>query len=91
MREALDPANPDPIALPPDPQLRSDLAAYKWKLTKAGIQIGSKDEMKKEIGRSPDRGDAVCLANMVTVKNEVIDQFMRNRPAAAYDRYREIE
>ncbi|MBE7186052.1 MAG: terminase, partial [Methylobacterium mesophilicum] len=58
MREALDPENPDPIALHPDPAVRADLAAYKWKITKAGILIRSKDEMKIELGRSPDDGDA---------------------------------
>jgi hypothetical protein len=59
MREALDPTNPDPIALPPDPAVRADLAAYKWKMTASGILGRSKDEMKEELGRSPDDGDAV--------------------------------
>lgn len=90
MREALDPSSPHPIALPPDTALRADLAAYKWKLTKGGIQIGSKDEMKKEIGRSPDKGDAVCLANMDTVKNEVFEQVWNAKTERAYDRYREL-
>ena len=71
MRESLDPTNPEPVALHPDPQVRSDLAAYRWTSSKSGILIGSKDDMKKLLGRSPDDGDAVCLANMETVKTEV--------------------
>lgn len=63
-REELDPGQQggSAIALPPDPQLRSDLAAPTWKLTTRGIQIESKDDIKKRIGRSPDRGDAAVMA-----------------------------
>jgi hypothetical protein len=68
MRETLDPLNPDPIALPPDPKLRADLCAPKWKLLHRGIQIEAKEDVIKRIGRSPDRGDAVVLANMITAK-----------------------
>jgi hypothetical protein len=70
MRETLDPKNPEPIALPPDPKLRADLSAPKWKLTHRGIQVELKEEIIKRIGRSPDRGDAVCLANLTTPKTE---------------------
>jgi hypothetical protein len=62
LREALDPSGPDPIALPPDPELKSDLASARYKLTPRGYQIESKDDIKKRIGRSPDKGDAVALA-----------------------------
>lgn len=63
-REELDPNQQggSAVALPPDPQLRSDLAAPTWKLTTRGIQIESKDDIKTRIGRSPDRGDAVVMA-----------------------------
>lgn len=64
MREALDPNARNPIALPPSPTLRADLASYRWKLRPGGtIQVESKDDIKKRIGRSPDEGDAVILAN----------------------------
>ena len=63
-REALDPNARDPIALPPDRELRADLSSYRWKLRPGGvIQIESKEDIKKRIGRSPDKGDAVILAN----------------------------
>lgn len=68
MREVLDPLNADPIALPPDAALKGDLAAPRWKLTLSGVQVESKDEMRKRLGRSPDRGDAACMALMATVK-----------------------
>lgn len=63
LREALDPTGREAIALPPDPQLRADLASYRWKLRSGGvIQVESKDDIKKRLGRSPDRGDAVILS-----------------------------
>lgn len=61
-REALDPNYGNDLALPPDPQLRADLTSPTWKLTPRGVQIESKDEIRKRLGRSPDRGDAVVLA-----------------------------
>jgi hypothetical protein len=33
-------------------------------MTKGGIQVRSKAEMKVELGRSPDKGDAVIMANI---------------------------
>ncbi|RWF71877.1 MAG: terminase [Mesorhizobium sp.] len=63
-REALDPGQEggSPIALPPDPMLVADLVAYRWKPVGAGnIQIESKEEIRKRIGRSPDDGDATIM------------------------------
>lgn len=79
MREALDPAAEHPVALPPDPKLKADLASYRWSLTKAGIVIEPKEEQKKRIGRSPDDGDAYCLANMTTIKIEQLEELKGNR------------
>ncbi len=62
LREALDPNYGSKLALPPDPSLRADLTSPTWKLTPRGIQIESKDEIRKRLGRSPDKGDAVVLA-----------------------------
>jgi hypothetical protein len=72
MREALDPLNPDKVALPPDQKLAIDLAAPRWRLMKQGIVVESKDDIKKRLGRSPDRGDAVILANISTAKRKMI-------------------
>lgn len=63
LRELLDPMSLETVALPPDPQLRADLASYRWKLKSGGvIQIEMKEDIKKRIGRSPDDGDAVIIA-----------------------------
>ena len=63
LRERLDPAYGATIALPPDDFLIGDLTAPHWKTTSTGkIQIESKDEIRKRIGRSTDDGDAVVMA-----------------------------
>ncbi|SIS72703.1 terminase [Insolitispirillum peregrinum] len=71
LREALDPLSPQPLALPKDPRLRADLCAPKWTLGTGGIQIESKDDIIARLGRSPDRGDAVALALISTLKDNV--------------------
>ena len=63
MRELLDPSSDSGIMLPDDEELAADLSTPHWKTMPGGsIVIESKDEIKKRIGRSPDKGDAVCLA-----------------------------
>lgn len=63
LRELLAPDSEEKVALPPDPQLRADLACYRWKLVSGGvIQVESKDDIRKRLGRSPDDGDAVIVA-----------------------------
>lgn len=63
-REELDPDQEggSAIALPPGSELRADLTAPTWKLTAHGIQIESKVDIKKRIGRSPGKGDAVVMS-----------------------------
>ncbi len=61
-REALEPALGEPVALPPDQELLADLTAPIWKLTSSGIQIESKDYIRKRLGRSTDKADAVIMA-----------------------------
>jgi hypothetical protein len=63
LREALDPAQEggSAVALPPDPELKSDLAAFRYEIRPNGIQIEPKQKMKERIGRSPDRGEAVVM------------------------------
>ena len=79
LREALDPQGAEPIALPDDPALRADLAAYQWSVTARGILVRSKDEMKTLLGRSPDAGDAVCLANFRSMKIDTWEEIRRDR------------
>lgn len=65
LREALDPTAENPIALPPDSELTTDLAAVRYKVVQMGqnaaIQIRDKDEIREAIGRSPDKGDSVAM------------------------------
>jgi hypothetical protein len=88
MREALDPTNPNPIALPDDQRLLSDLTSPLWKPAVAGIQVESKEDIKKRLGRSPDRGDAVVYALMPAIKEEALGDTFSG--SAEYDRYAEI-
>lgn len=68
LREALDPANNFGLCLPPDPKLLADLCAPIWKPQGKTIVVESREDIIKRIGRSPDRGTAVCLAWMNTMK-----------------------
>jgi hypothetical protein len=63
MREALDPRSGIDLAIPPDPMIRADLAAARYELTARGIKIEDKDEIKKRIKRSPDKGEALMYAH----------------------------
>jgi hypothetical protein len=63
-REAL---NPDQeggstIALPDDPELLADLAAPTFEVRTGGILIESKEAIRKRLGRSTNKGDAVVMA-----------------------------
>jgi hypothetical protein len=72
MREMLDPANKEKVALPPDDELTGDLTAPKYKIISGGkIQIESKDDIKKRLGRSPDCGDSVIQAFWETTKGGI--------------------
>lgn len=63
-REELDPDQQggSGVSLPPDPELLADLTSPTWKLTTKGILLESKDEIRKRLGRSPGKGDAVVMA-----------------------------
>jgi len=62
LREALDPNKGDKVCLPPDEELLTDLTAPTWSRSSRGITIESKKDIRKRIGRSPGRGDAVALS-----------------------------
>lgn len=67
LRELLDPARGADVALPPDDELMGDLTAPHVKPISGGkLQVESKDEIRKRIGRSTDRGDAVMQAFFVS-------------------------
>jgi hypothetical protein len=62
LRELLDPERGENLALPPDQELLSDLAAAHWRMTMQGIKIEAKEDIVKRLGRSPDCGDALVLS-----------------------------
>lgn len=65
LREALDPTNPDALAIPPDSEDRliGDLTAPAYGYSSRGkVKVESKDDIKKRIGVSTDYADAVGLA-----------------------------
>jgi len=62
LRELLEPPA-SRLAIFPDDQLAGDLTAMHYKHTSDGkIQVESKDDIRRRIGRSTDRGDAVMQA-----------------------------
>lgn len=70
LRDALDPLNHENIALPNDPEVLSDLCSANYKITASGVLIEDKEEIKARIGRSPDVGEAIMLANLEIETNE---------------------
>lgn len=64
-REQLSPEAEIPLALPPDDELLIDLTAPQYTMLVTGVKIESKEDIRKRIGRSPDKGDAVVLASML--------------------------
>lgn len=64
MRELLDPSQPggSDVMLPRSESLLSDLTVPHWKVLSGGkIQIESKEDIKKRLGRSTDEGDSVVM------------------------------
>lgn len=60
MREMLDPSRGSKVALPPDDRLIQELVTVQYKHNVGGIiQVESKDEIRKRLGRSTDTADAV--------------------------------
>ena len=63
LRELLDPTYGEWVALPPDDLLIGDLTAPHYRLVSGGrVQVESKDDIRKRLGRSTDDGDAVMMA-----------------------------
>lgn len=71
-REMLDPETGKNLALPPDPELKSELAAFRWVVRPGSkIQVMAKDEIRAQLGRSPDKADAVIMAAYARGKTTV--------------------
>jgi hypothetical protein len=61
LRQRLDPAT-STLELPPSTALYSELSAPEYTLSARGIQVQSKEDLIRKLGRSPDIADAVVLA-----------------------------
>jgi hypothetical protein len=85
-RESLDPNQQggSAVALPPDNELKADLAAPTYSVGTRGIQIESKDELRKRLGRSPGKGDAVvmCLSEGNTAQRKLLRGTRVEQPTA---------
>lgn len=71
-REALDPNSGEDVELPPDARLEAELTAPRWTPKKDKILVESKDDIRKRLGSSTDRADAVLMAWLNRAKAERI-------------------
>lgn len=82
-REELDPDQQggSAIELPPDPELKADLAAVRYDaraLQVRGVyQVESKVELRKRLGRSPGKGDAAVMC--LSEGNRAVERSLRNQ------------
>nr|AQQ75245.1 hypothetical protein [uncultured bacterium] len=67
------------IALPDDPELLADLTAPTFEVRTSGILIESKEQIRKRLGRSTNKGDAVVMA-MQPGSKAVERQLRASRP-----------
>jgi hypothetical protein len=71
MRDALDPNGGDNVCLPPGNEIVADLCSAKYKLTTSGVLVEEKEEIKKRIGRSPDKGESILYSNYIKQENTI--------------------
>lgn len=77
----------DEGAIPEDAKLAKDIHAPEWHGQISGkLKATPKRELKKALGRSPDRGDAVCLAVWPTAVAKPVDTKPKPRPVDTYER-----
>jgi phage terminase large subunit len=66
------------LALPEDDELIEDLTTPKWQTRNGKIIVESKEEIKKRIGRSPNKGDAAVYWNWV--RNRDVPLVTKQKP-----------
>lgn len=95
LREALDPEYGYDLALPPDPALLADLTAPTYTVRPGQppkIYVESKEDLKKRLGRSPDRGDAVVYSwntgDMDAPTARRVSSSLRGTTVPSYDELR---
>lgn len=63
LREALNPDYGSTLMLPPDERLKAELIAATWHPVGNAIAVDEKEDIKKLLGRSPDRAEAIVYAH----------------------------
>lgn len=61
------------VALPPDTDLENDLITPTWTTKSGKIVVESKEELKKRLGHSPNKGDAAAYWNFVRPRDPVAE------------------
>jgi len=73
-----------PVSIPNDAGLIRDLVTPKFKIKSTGqIQLESKDDMKKRLGRSTDAGDALALTFAFPVATRAQERKLMDEISAA--------
>lgn len=85
MRELLDPAANNGIALPPDPRLEKDLCAPEWTPRGPIIYVESREDIIERIGHSPDWASAYLLAAIETPKRVSLVQLATGNKPKEHD------
>lgn len=90
-REALDPGANTGICLPPSKRLLADLCTPTWKIANNAVQVESRKEIMRKLGKSPDFASAYVLALIDTPKRATILALgAQARKAQEHDPYAEI-
>ncbi len=80
LREALDPSHDPTLALPPDQELLEDLTAARYTILEGNIlAVFPKEKIKKILGRSPGRGDAVLYATAQRAQRDGVERQLMQR------------
>lgn len=67
------------LALPKDDDLAAELLAIEYKFMENGkVRIESKDKIKENLGRSPDKADALALTYFTDVFSRKDDSFLQD-------------
>lgn len=83
LRDQLNPNQKNPMALPPDDTLASQLTAIKYETdTKGRIKIESKKDMEMD---SPDRADALMLTEMANVHGNAMPLSVGVREGSGFE------
>ena len=75
-------------SLPKDPELAEELCATTYTFQGDKFRLDDKDTIKEEIGRSPDKADALALTFAAPVhKRTLADRFRNTRERREHDPY----